>query len=59
MRKKVTNCLSEASFCDRLKQLRKRGKPKAKFSGGLSFASLSLAGKEKKSALLTRQGFSY
>jgi len=48
MRKKVINCLSGASFYNRLRQLLNRGKPKAKFSGGLSFASLSLAGKEKK-----------
>ncbi len=48
MRKKVKTCLSEASYFDRLRELRKRGKPKAMFSGGLSFASISLASKEKK-----------
>jgi hypothetical protein len=47
MRKKITNCLSETSFCDRLRQLLNRGQPKAKFSGGLSFAYFALAGKEK------------
>jgi len=50
MREKVTNCLSEASFCGRLRQLLNRGKPRAKFLGGLSFASISLAGKEKKNS---------
>jgi len=50
MREKVTNCLSKASFCDRLSQLLKRGKPEAKFLGGFSFASFSLAAKEKKNS---------
>ena len=48
MRNKVKICLSEASYFDRLRQMRKRVLRSAKFSGGLSFASLSLAGKEKK-----------
>jgi len=47
---KGLNCLSEASFYPRHRQLCERGKPQAKIVGGLSFASFSLAAKEKKNS---------
>jgi len=45
---KATNCLSEASFCGRLRQLLERGKPKAKFLGGLSFVTFLCPQKKSK-----------
>ena len=51
MRRKGTNCLSEASFWTRRIQIHKQGESRlvgTKVAGGLSFASFSLAAKENE-----------
>jgi hypothetical protein len=51
MRRKGTNCLSEASFWTRRIQIHKQGESRlvgTKVAGGLSFDSFSLAAKENE-----------